>query len=244
MGVGPGASDLMTLRSVAVLRAAEVLVLPRSSDWGESMAWKIAAPNVGEVAGQERLFLTFPMSRDPERVRAAWRVAIEAVGARLAAGQDVAFVTEGDPSLYSTFVYLAREAPARWPSVRVEIVPGVTSVTAVPAVAGVPLADGRERVAILPAGWEANELDRVLASFDTVVLMRIGPRMPEVVESITRAGLLDRAVYVRRATMADQVIERDLRKVDIERGDCFAMVVVAKGERRGLLSGELQQVRA
>src|SRR5262249_24851885 len=53
VGVGPGAPDLMTLRAVAILRAAPVLVLPRSSDWGQSMAWSIAAPNVGEVPGQE-----------------------------------------------------------------------------------------------------------------------------------------------------------------------------------------------
>jgi precorrin-2/cobalt-factor-2 C20-methyltransferase len=97
-------------------------------------------------------------------------------------------------------------------------------------------------VAILPAGWEDGELDRVLASFDTVVLMRIGPRMPEVVAAVARAGLLDRAVYVRRATMTDEVVERDLRRVQDERGDCFAMVVVARRARSGAMGGENLEV--
>jgi precorrin-2/cobalt-factor-2 C20-methyltransferase len=235
VGVGPGAPDLITLRARAILRRAHVLALPRSNDWGASKAWEIVAPTLGEIDGQERLFLTFPMSKDPERLRPAWEQALDAIGARVARGLDVAFVTEGDPSLFSTFIYLQREAPRLWPGIRVEVTPGVSSVTAVPAVTGVPLADGQERIAILPGTCGLDDLDDVLARFDTVVLMKIGPEMPRVIDAIERAGLLDRAVYVSRATMADERIARDLRAVGAERGDCFAMVVVARKERNGAL---------
>src|SRR6266508_3293816 len=115
VGVGPGAPDLITLRAVDTLKRAQVLALPRSSDYGASMAWKIIQPTVGTVPDQERLFLTFPMSKDPERLRPAWDKALAAIGERLERGLSVAFVTEGDPSLFSTFVYLQREAPVRWP---------------------------------------------------------------------------------------------------------------------------------
>lgn len=237
VGVGPGAPDLMTLRSIAVLRAARVLVLPRSNDFGASMAWSIAEVNVGDVAGQERLFLTFPMNKDPARLRPAWERAFVEIGQRLAAGKSVAFVTEGDPSLYSTFVYLAREAPARWPGISVEIVPAVSSVLAVPSVTGVPLADGQERIAILPATYGVGDLDAILRSFDTIVLMKIGPEMPAIIAALEHASLLDRAIYVAKATMAGQRVVRDLRTVEAERGDCFAMVVIAKKERAGVLLG-------
>src|SRR5262249_17825790 len=152
--------------------------------------------------------------------------------------QDVAFVTEGDPSLFSTFIYLQREAPARWPGARVEVTPGVSSVMAVPAVTGVPLADGQERVAILPGTCGLDDLGDVVARFGTVVLMKIGPEMPRVVDALERAGLLDRAVYVSRATMAEQRVDRDLRNVRAARGDCFAMVIVARKERSGVLAGD------
>jgi precorrin-2/cobalt-factor-2 C20-methyltransferase len=237
VGVGPGASDLVTLRALAILRKVPVLAMPRSNDWGGSRAWEIVAPSLGDITGQERLWLTFPMSKDPARVRPALDKALDAIGLRLTQGLDVAFATEGDPSLFSTFIYLAREAPRRWPGVRVEVTPGVSSIAAVPAVAGIALADGDERIAILPGTSGLDDLDDALARFDTVILMKIGPEMPRVVEAVARAGLLDRAVYVSRATMPEQRIVRDLASVTAERGDCFAMVVIAKKTRAGLLTG-------
>jgi precorrin-2/cobalt-factor-2 C20-methyltransferase len=239
VGVGPGAPDLITLRALDVARRADVLALPRSNDWGESMAWKILEPALGAVENQERLFLTFPMNKDPERLKPAMAKALDAIEARLDAGKSVAFITEGDPSLYSTFIYVAAEARARRPGCKVEIVPAVSSVLAVPSVTGVPLADGQERIAIVPANYGVEDLDQILRMFDTVVLMKIGPEMPAIIAALERAGLLDRAVYVAKATMKEQRIVRDLRAVGAERGDCFAMVVVAKKEHAGVLVGEV-----
>ncbi|MCI0346194.1 MAG: precorrin-2 C(20)-methyltransferase [Chloroflexi bacterium] len=242
VGVGPGAPDLLTLRAASVLKAAPVLALPRSSDWGQSMAWRIAKPVVGDDPAQEKLFLTFPMNRDPERLRPAWDRAFAAIGERLVRGLTVAFVTEGDPSLYSTFIYLQREAPELWPGIEIEVVPGVSSIVAVPAATGVPLADGLERIAILPAGYGVEDLERVLDSFDTTILMKIGGEMSRIVAVLEAKGLLDRAVYVSKATMAEQKVVRDLRSVAAERGDCFAMIVVARKDRSGALAGDVEEL--
>src|SRR3954468_14831344 len=156
VGVGPGAPDLITLRALKVLREVDVLALPRSNDWGESVAWSIAAPALAESTA-EKLFLTFPMNKDPERLRPALMRAMDAIGERLAADKSVAFVTEGDPSLYSTFVYVAGEARRRWPELALEVVPAVSSPMAVAAVTGVPLADGLERIAIVPANYGVED---------------------------------------------------------------------------------------
>src|SRR5258708_12640911 len=146
VGVGPGASDLLTLRAVETLKRAEVLALPRSSDYGASMAWKIIEPVIGKVPGQERLFLTFPMSKEPSRLRRAWDVAFSKIGKHLEHGPSVAFATEANPSLSSTFGYLQREASQRWPGIRVEVVPGVSSIMAGPAVTGTTPRDCLRRV--------------------------------------------------------------------------------------------------
>jgi precorrin-2/cobalt-factor-2 C20-methyltransferase len=239
VGVGPGAPDLITLRALDTLRRVPVLALPRSCDYGTSKAWEIVKPSLGQLAAQERLFLTLPMRKEPETLLPAWEIAFSAIGERLERGLDVAFVTEGDPSLFSTFIYLLQEAPLRWPGVAVEVIPGVSSVAAVPAVTGVPLADGQERVAILPGTYGFEDLVTILRTFDTTVLMKIGPEMPWIIEVLEKEGLLDRAVYVSKATMREQRIVRDLRSVRAERGDCFAMVVVSRKERNGVLTGSV-----
>src|SRR5258708_37915749 len=125
VGVGPGAPDLMTLRSVARLKAADVIAIPRRSAWDESLAWRIAKGNVGEVPGQERLFLTFPMTKDPEKLKPACAAALEQVAPRLPAGKPVAFVSEGGPFVYSTFIYLVDQVLAEAPRTGREIVRSV-----------------------------------------------------------------------------------------------------------------------
>jgi precorrin-2/cobalt-factor-2 C20-methyltransferase len=237
VGVGPGAPDLMTLRSVRVLHSVPVIAIPRRSEYSPSLAWEIARPNVGEVPGQERLFLTFPMTKDPELLRPAWDVAFAQIGDRLERGLSVAFITEGDPLVYSTFIYLLRESAERWPGVPVEIVPAVSSITAVPAVTRTPLADGQERIAILPATYGVDDLSEVLRRFDTVILMKVGSVMPNVVEALEREDLVDRAFYVSKATTAQQRIVHDLRSLRNDRCDYFSMVVVAQQDRNGLLAG-------
>ncbi len=235
VGVGPGAPDLLTLRAVDVLRRAHVLAIPRASQYATSLAWRIAAPAVGDVAGQERLFFEFPMSKDPSLLRPAWETALDAMGERLLAGRSVAFLCEGDSLVYGTFVYLLRAARVRWPEVEIEVVPGVSSISAVPAVLQVPLADGVERVAILPATHAVDDLVPVLEQFDTTLLLKVGSVMRQAVAALERTGLVDRATYVSRATTAEQRIVRDVRTLRSDKCDYFSMLVVRRDERSGRL---------
>jgi precorrin-2/cobalt-factor-2 C20-methyltransferase len=239
VGVGPGAPDLLTLRAIKVLRQVDVVVLPRSSPHGQSTAWGIVKSFVRKPPHQEHVFLTFPMSREPARHVAAWENAFARLGERIERGLSIAFATEGDPSLFSTFIYLQREAPRRWPGIRVEVIPGVSSIAAVPAVTGIPLADGLERIAIIPAGYGVDDLVEVLNRFDTTVLMKIGSEMGNIFAALEATGLMEKAVYVSKATTPQQRIVGDLREMTPERGDCFAMIVVSRKVRTGVLAGEV-----
>ncbi len=238
VGVGPGAPDLLTLRAVRVLESVDVLALPRSSDFGASVAWQIIEPTIGKRAAQERLRLTFPMSKDPANVRPCVDAATQAICERLIEGRSVAFVTEGDPSLFSTFGYLRQQAILRLPDLAVEVVPGVTSVTAVAAVGGKPLADGHERIAIVPATYGVADLVDLLQRFDTVVLMKLGREMPTILAALEQTGLTDNAFFVSKATMAEERVEPDVRGLREEYGGCFSMMIVKRGDRSGLLLGQ------
>jgi precorrin-2/cobalt-factor-2 C20-methyltransferase len=94
----------------------------------------------------------------------------------------------------------------------------------------------------VPANYGTSDLCDVLRAFDTVVLMKIGSEMPRVIAALEATQLIDKAVYVSKASMSEQHIERDLRLVARTHGDCFAMVVVAKKEASGVLLGEVPEI--
>jgi len=243
VGVGPGATDLMTLRAVRVLQQADVIAIPQSSPHIKSVAWRIAEKAVGPVSGQERIHLHFPMTRDPEQTVPAWATAFTEIGSRLEQGKSVAFITEGDPLFYSTYIYLHTHAQENWPLVEVEVVPGVSSFTAVPSIIKTPIADGQERVAVIPASYGLSDLPAIFRLFDTVLLMKVSSVMPEVVRILEDEGLLDVSYYVSRATMEFERVVKDIRSIQNDKCDYFSMIVVSKRDRRGVLEGRVSSAR-
>lgn len=238
VGVGPGSPELMTLRAVQILRDVDVIAIPRSNRYAKSVAWRIAEPNVPPREDQERLMLEFPMTKDPEILAPAWDTAFREIGSRLEAGKSLAFISEGDPLFYSTFTYLKNQAPRRWPGIELDVVPAVSSFTAVPAVIQATIADGQERVAVVPASYGLEELPAILKLFDTILLMKVSSVMPQVVAVLEAEGLLDRSVYVSKATMQDQKVVVDLASIRNDRCDYFSMIMVKKHGRSGVLEGK------
>jgi len=238
VGVGPGSPDLMTLRAIQILNQVDVIVVPQSSPHVKSVAWRIVESHLEKRQEQEYLHLTFPMSKDPEKTVPAWGVALKKIDECLEEGKSVAFISQGDPLFYSTFVYLMNHAKQYWPDTEVEVVPSVSSLMAVPSIVGIPIADGQEKVAIVPASYDIETLPAILKMFDTVFLMKVSSVMPRLIKILEEAELLDRAVYVSRATMDGQRIVTDLRSIKDDRCDYFSMVMVAKQERSGILMGE------
>ncbi|MBQ48489.1 MAG: precorrin-2 C(20)-methyltransferase [Zetaproteobacteria bacterium] len=243
VGVGPGAPDLLTVRAVRVLNDVDVIAIPRPNKWSKSLAWRIAEPNVEKNDEQEHLFLEFPMTKDKSVLGPAWDKAFAAIGQRLAQGKSVAFITQGDPMVYSTFIYLFSAANKLWPEVPVKIIPGVTSISAVPAAARVPLADGMERVAVLPATYGVDDLRQVLNDFDTIVLMKVSSVIQDVVGLLEEEGLLDKAVYVEKASSSEERVIRDVRQIRHDKCVYFSMIVVAKKERAGILSDDAESLQ-
>jgi precorrin-2/cobalt-factor-2 C20-methyltransferase len=144
-------------------------------------------------------------------------------------------MTQGDPLVYSTFIYLMEAMKAVIPGLEIEVVPGITSISAVPSATLVALCDGQERVAVLPATYGIEDLRQVLQLFDSVVLMKVSSVMPKVIQVLSDEGLLDKAVYVERATTDQQRIVWDLKSLKNDRCVYFSMVIINKKERSGAL---------
>ncbi len=238
IGVGPGASDLITLRALKLLQTLPVLAIPRPNPWTPSLAFRIIQEHLPSDKGQQHLFLEFPMTRDPTILIPAWEKAFAAIRGKLEEGLDVGFVTQGDPFIYSTFIYVFESLKNEIPGLLVDMVPGITSITAVPNAAGQPLVDGQERLAVIPATYGLEDLRGILRSFDSIVLMKVSSIMPQLVQVLEEEGLLEQSIYVERATSDEQRIIHDLRLIRNDRCVYFSMVVVTKKHRNGILRGE------
>ncbi len=199
VGLGPGDPELVTRKAWRLIGAAPVVAYPAPDD-GESFARAIAAEAI--APGAEEIPIVIPMRAERFPAQAVYDAAAERIGARLAAGSDVAVLCEGDPFFYGSFMYLfARLAGAH----RCEIVPGVTSLTACAAAAARPLVARTEALDVLPATLPEATLEARLRAADAAAIMKVGRRLPMLKALLGRLGLAERAVYVARASLGDQV---------------------------------------
>lgn len=191
VGVGPGDPELLTVKAVRVLREADVVVVPVLRLDEEGRAERTVRSNVDrEVV---RLVFALDDRGGPTPARHdAWDAAADAVAAM---DGNVAFATIGDPSIYSTFTYLADAVRERRPEVEVSTVPGITAMQDLAARSGTVLCEGTESLALLPLTAGLDVFDRALEHFDSVVAYKGGRRMSEVREVIARHGRLEEAVF-------------------------------------------------
>ncbi|MCL4367581.1 MAG: precorrin-2 C(20)-methyltransferase, partial [Actinobacteria bacterium] len=162
-----------------------------------------------------------------------WAAALEQVLTPLRQGRDVAFVTEGDPFIYSTFMHLYCLVVESHPEIPVKVIPGVSSINASAAAAGLPLVDGAERLAVLPATYEGDQLAEVLRLFDTVVLLKVNRVFDRVLGVLESLGLAEGAVYVKRCGSEEQEVVRDVRTLRGKELDYLSLLIVRKQGKAG-----------
>jgi len=167
LGVGPGDPELLTVKAVNILRTVDVIAVPESKKEAGSTAMEIAQPYLKPDV--EILTLTFPMIRDVEVKNAIRRDNALKIAELLKAGRHVAFLTLGDPMLYSTYLYLLEHLTAA--GIEPVSVPGIYSFSAISNLLNLPLVKGDDSLALI---CEFNvEKMNSLQSFQTVVCMKV-----------------------------------------------------------------------
>jgi precorrin-2/cobalt-factor-2 C20-methyltransferase len=209
IGVGPGDPELLTLKGLRLLKSAPIVAFPAGLGGRAGIAQQIVAEWLRP--DQVQLSLNFPYVQEMDTLTQAWQAAAEQVWHYLKQGQDVAFACEGDGNFYGTFIYLAQTLQQLHPEVRVEAVPGVCSPLAAAAVLGIPLCLRSQRLAILPALYNVEELRSVLQWADVIVLLKVSSVYSQVWKILQEQQLLDRSYVVERATQPEQVIHTNLR---------------------------------
>src|SRR5512136_1471414 len=218
IGVGPGDPELLTRKAERILRSVPVICAPAAGPGESSYALSIIEPLL-DPNRQEVVIQVFPMRKDQNGLDEYWETAAAEVAERVRGGSDVAFITIGDPFIYSTFLYLYRILREKYPDIPVEVVPGVSSINAAAVAAGIPLGQASERIAIIPAAFEEKELRNILNDFETVVLMKVSRVFDGIYALLKELGLEKRCAFISRVGTAEQEVVFDLegllgRKLD------------------------------
>jgi precorrin-2/cobalt-factor-2 C20-methyltransferase len=242
IGIGPGDPELLTLKAVRIINESQVLCVPRGREEGRSLALSIVAKAV-KLDGKEIMEAYFPMKKTKQQrsvvsgqrsgndrdqeLSAKWDETVKAILAKLKKGIDVAFLTLGDPTIYSTFFYLYDRLLELQPDLHVEIIPGVSSINASAAQASLSLGLANEKIAILPANY-LESLEETLSQFDTVVLMKVNKVWNEIMSLLSDMNLAENATCIARAGMEDEQIFHNIRDVRQEDLNYFSLVIVRK----------------
>lgn len=226
IGVGPGDPELLTFKAFRTLEKVDVLCVPRSSADRESLALSVVEKTLARK--YELLELHFPMSKDPGILRDSWNEAGRAVAEQVQAGRQVAFITIGDPMLYSTYGYILRYLTENHPALETETIPGVTAFSACASYTGSPLVEGDETLAVVPAAYDLERLKQALVNFDNIVVMKVNRRFPEVLSLLKELGLAGKAVYINRCGYEDQYFTHDLDSLQESKLDYMSLLIVRK----------------
>ena len=229
IGVGPGDPDLITVKGANVLRRSAHVFVPKARKAAESVALAIARRHVSPSAKIHEI--VFPMTTDRSELLARWEESARTVADVLETGIDACFLTLGDAFLYSTYIYLVKALRRRIPEVKVVTVPGITAFSAAAALAEFPVGEGKEMVTIVPTADDLEPVRRALQVGGTVVLMKIGKRLPQILDLLEEADAIDRSVFVSHAGMETERIEIDLSKLrtgDPEKTGYLSILLIHK----------------
>ncbi|MEP5760835.1 MAG: precorrin-2 C(20)-methyltransferase [Litoreibacter sp.] len=221
IGLGPGDSELITLKAARLIGQARTIAYPTlagADSFARSIAKDLIKPGTVEIR------IDVPMSTAREPAQHAYDLAAEEMSKILETGGDIACLCEGDPFFYGSFMYLHARLADRFD---VEIIPGVTSVTACAARAKMPLAARNERLTILPGPLPEAELRARIEGAESVAIMKVGRHLSKIRSVIDELGLTEQATYVERATLPEEVVLPLSRAP--EKAPYFSMILLTKG---------------
>lgn len=221
VGVGPGDPELLTLKAARVLEQADIILAPDTGK-ADKTALRIIRDHLN---GKTPILVPTPMTRDKALVEQAYEAAAQKIIAYLEEGRQVAFITLGDPTVYSTYMYIHEKVRAR--GFNVEVVPGVPSFCAAAARLNISLCQGAEPLLVIPASHDAEKLLDVPAN---KVFMKAGSAILELKKELEERNMLGNAAMVENCSMENEHVYPDFRDLDKPSG-YFSLVIVKEGQK-------------
>lgn len=225
IGVGPGDSELLTLKAVRIIKSADCIFVPKADSKESSLALEIVHD---VVAGKRTIEQIYPMVTDKQKLEAAWSKAANEVKNEIDIGNSVAYLTIGDPLTFSTYCYLLQQLTKLIPIQHIHTVPGITSYNATACLGNFPLIEKDEKMAIIPISKNIDELRPILENFETIVLMKVAKKLDEVIGLLEEMKLIDNAIFASYVGFKNEFITHDLNSLRGSGKGYLSTIIVRK----------------
>lgn len=226
IGVGPGDPELLTLKAKRCIAESDVIILP-AAEKESCHAYRIAESVCPGIEKKELVCLPFPMTKDEKKLEKAHESIYGTIREYLTAGRTVAFLTIGDPAVYSTYSYIHKRA--KEDGICAQMVSGVPSFCAAAGRLGISLADNREEIHIIPASYDIRETMQLSG---TRVYMKSGKNLEELLVALKEQAK-ERNISVacvENCGMDTERITCELEKISAESG--YLTIVIVKDEEK------------
>ena len=226
IGVGPGDPELLTLKAKRILDEADIIAVPVKEAGEESTALEIIRPVV-DLEYKSLLEVIFRMAKDKEERKKCRAAACGQLTAELSKGKNIAMITLGDVSVYSTYMYVNQYVAEH--GFETEIIPGIPSFCSGAAAAQLPLMEGNESLVIVPSVRAEQQVEDAIAHYDNVVIMKAGSSIDRILELMKQYDRAENcATVISCVGMKDEYIG----PLDPERTYSYFTTVIIKKEKR------------
>lgn len=235
VGCGPGDPDLLTLKAINIIKNAEVIYTPTARENKPSVALSIVEkflPKKTEIRQ-----LVFPMVKDYEKLREHWKTNAKEIADAVRNGKKAVYLTVGDPSLYSTWIYIHKEMCKNYRDIEIEIVPGITSIFSFSAEIKTPIGEGEEIIGIIPACYNLDRLKIAAECCDTLVFLKDGRYFNNVIDILMKSSFPeDSDVFIAEDVSTDNETLQKRKLVDVaknknENNDKYFSIMIAKKKK-------------
>ncbi|WP_299291982.1 precorrin-2 C(20)-methyltransferase [Nitrosopumilus sp.] len=195
IGVGPGDPDLLTVKAVKAIQNADIIMCPASKEDRPSIALSVVDPLIDKSKNQEIVKLIFPMTKDKDILEQTWKRNAKIMAEKVLSGKNVVYLTVGDPYLYSTWIYMHKDLEENYPDMKISVIPGIVSMFTFASKVGVSIAEGAEKVAIIPSCYDLSSVKEIAKNSETMVFLKDGRYFDQVINVLKESGFPDDSIF-------------------------------------------------
>ena len=195
IGVGPGDPELLTVKAVKAIQNADIIMCPASKEDRPSIALSVVSSIIDKSKNQEIVKLIFPMTKDKDILDATWKKNAKIMAEKVLSGKNVVYLTVGDPYLYSTWIYMYKDLKENYPDMEISVIPGIVSIFTFASKVGISIAEGAEKVAIIPSCYDLSSVKEIAKHSETMVFLKDGRYFDQVIDVLKESGFPDDSIF-------------------------------------------------